>query len=45
MPVYLWEGRNRNNQIQKGEIDAVSEDAVRVHLNRIRIVPQNKEKA
>ncbi len=39
MPVYLWEGRNRNNQIQKGEIDAVSEDAVRVHLNRIRIVP------
>ena len=44
MPVYLWEGRNRNNQIQKGEIDAVSEDAVRVHLNRIRIVPNKIKK-
>ena len=44
MPVYLWEGKNRNNQIQKGEIDAVSEDAVRVHLNRIRIVPSKIKK-
>ncbi len=39
MPVYLWEGRNRNNQIQKGQIEAVSEDAVRTHLSRVRIVP------
>ena len=39
MTVYLWEGKNRNNQIQKGELDAPSEDAVRAHLNRLRIVP------
>jgi type IV pilus assembly protein PilC len=44
MTVYLWEGKNRNNQIQKGEIDAVNEDAVRVHLNRIRIVPSKIKK-
>jgi type IV pilus assembly protein PilC len=44
MPVYLWEGKNRSNQIQKGEIDAVNEDAVRVHLNRIRIVPSKIKK-
>ncbi len=44
MPVYLWEGKNRNNQIQKGEIEAVNEDAVRVHLNRIRIVPSKIKK-
>lgn len=44
MTVYLWEGKNRNNQIQKGEIDTVNEDAVRVHLNRIRIVPSKIKK-
>src|SRR3990172_1684548 len=31
MPVYVWEGKNRNNQIQKGELEASSEDAVRSH--------------
>ena len=44
MPVYLWEGKNRNNQIQKGEIDAPSETAVRAHLNRIRVVPSKIKK-
>jgi type IV pilus assembly protein PilC len=44
MPVYLWEGKNRNNQIQKGEMEAASEDAIRVHLNRIRIVPTKIKK-
>ncbi|MGD8847699.1 MAG: type II secretion system F family protein, partial [Desulfobacteraceae bacterium] len=39
MPVYLWEGKNRSNQIQKGEFEAPNEDAVRAHLNRIRIIP------
>jgi type IV pilus assembly protein PilC len=39
MPVYLWEGKNRSNQVQKGEFDAPNEDAVRAHLNRIRIIP------
>jgi type IV pilus assembly protein PilC len=44
MPVYLWEGKNRNNQIQKGELEALSEDAVRAHLNRIRIIPSKVKK-
>lgn len=44
MSVYLWEGKNRNNQTQKGEMEAVSEQAVRAHLNRIRIVPSKIKK-
>jgi type IV pilus assembly protein PilC len=44
MPVYLWEGRNRSNQIQKGQMESVSEQAVRAHLNRIRIVPTKIKK-
>jgi type IV pilus assembly protein PilC len=37
MPVYLWEGRNKSNMVQKGELDAPNEEAVRVHLGRARI--------
>jgi type IV pilus assembly protein PilC len=44
MPVFLWEGRNRNNQIQKGELEAVSAEAVRAHLSRIRISPTKVKK-
>ncbi|MBT8339324.1 MAG: type II secretion system F family protein [Desulfatitalea sp.] len=44
MPVYLWEGKNRNNQKQKGELDAVSEAAVRAQLSRLRIVPTKVKK-
>jgi type IV pilus assembly protein PilC len=44
MPVYLWEGKNRNNQIQKGELEAPSEDAVRAQLNRLRIAPNKIKK-
>lgn len=44
MPVYLWEGKNRNNQIQKGELEAPNEDAIRAHLNRLRIVPNKIKK-
>lgn len=43
MPVYLWEvkreGKNRNNQVQKGELELPSEEAVRAHLGRLGIVP------
>jgi type IV pilus assembly protein PilC len=39
MSVYLWEGKNKANQIQKGQLEAVSDEAVRAHLNRLRIVP------
>lgn len=44
MPLYLWEGKNRNNQIQKGELEAPNEDAVRAHLNRVRIIPSKIKK-
>lgn len=44
MPVYLWEGKNRNNQIQKGELEVPNEEAVRAHLNRIRIIPSKIKK-
>jgi type IV pilus assembly protein PilC len=44
MPVYLWEGKNRNNQIQKGELEAPHEDAVRAYLNRTKIVPNKIKK-
>ena len=44
MTVYLWEGKNRNNQIQKGQLEAPSEDAVRAQLNRLRIVPKKIKK-
>ncbi len=44
MPVFLWEGKNRNNQTQKGELEAASEEAVRAHLNRIRIAPTKVKK-
>ncbi|MDA8141239.1 MAG: type II secretion system F family protein [Desulfobacteraceae bacterium] len=44
MPVFLWEGKNRNNQIQKGQLEAANEEAVRAHLGRIRIVPTKVKK-
>jgi len=44
MPVFLWEGRNRNNQVQKGELEAVSAEAVRAHLTRIRVSPTKIKK-
>jgi type IV pilus assembly protein PilC len=37
MPVYLWEGKNKNNMVQKGELDAPNEEAVRAQLGRARI--------
>jgi type IV pilus assembly protein PilC len=37
MTVYLWEGRNKSNLVQKGELDAASEEAVRAQLGRARI--------
>ncbi|MGD9096833.1 MAG: type II secretion system F family protein [Desulfobacterales bacterium] len=44
MPVYLWVGKNRRGEIQKGEMDAASEDAVRSHLARIKIAPTRIKK-
>jgi len=39
MQVYIWEGRTRKGKIQKGEIEAVSEPAVRMQLGRQKITP------
>ncbi len=39
MPVYLWVGKNRLNKIQKGEIEAPNEQAVRASLARQKIQP------
>jgi type IV pilus assembly protein PilC len=44
MPVYLWVGKNRNGDVQKGELDLASEDAVRSHLTKIRITPTKIKK-
>ena len=44
MPIYLWEGKNRNNIVQKGEMDASSEDLVRSNLSRLRITPTKIKK-
>jgi type IV pilus assembly protein PilC len=44
MPVYQWVGKNRKNEDQKGEIEAVSEEAVKAQLIRQRIVPTRIKK-
>ena len=44
MPVYLWEGKNRNNVVQKGEMEATSEDVVRSNLGKLRIAPTKIKK-
>ena len=44
MPVYLWEGTNRKNEVQKGELEAPDEQAVRTHLGRLRVNPTKIKK-
>jgi len=39
MPVYVWTGKNRSAVTQKGEIEAVNEEAVKAQLIRQRITP------
>lgn len=39
MPVYIWKGKTARGDIQKGEIEAVSESAVRMQLRRQKILP------
>jgi len=39
MPIYLWVGKNRKNEVQKGEMEAPTVDAVRAALNRQKIIP------
>ncbi|MDL2321658.1 type II secretion system F family protein, partial [Desulfosarcina sp. OttesenSCG-928-B08] len=41
---YIWEGKNRNNLVQKGELEAVNEAAVRDMLSKRRIMPTKIKK-
>jgi len=43
MPVYLWEGKRRNDN-QKGEMDVSDEAAVRAQLQRMGITPTKIKK-
>jgi type IV pilus assembly protein PilC len=44
MPIFIWEGKNRKNELQKGEMEAATEDAVRASLQRMQIVPAKIKK-
>jgi type IV pilus assembly protein PilC len=44
MPVFQWEGKNRSDQIQKGELEAQSEEAVKANLARVKITPTKIKK-
>jgi len=39
MPVFQWEGRNRRNELQRGEMEALNAEVVRANLARLRITP------
>ncbi len=39
MPVYLWEGVTRKDELKKGEIEAADELAVRTFLRRQALNP------
>ncbi|OQY03938.1 MAG: pilus assembly protein PilC [Desulfobacteraceae bacterium 4572_123] len=39
MPIYLWEGKNKKEETQKGEMEAPNEEVVRSNLHRLRITP------
>lgn len=39
MPVYLWQGKNKKGDVQKGEIEVPNEAAVRAQLQKMRITP------
>ncbi len=44
MPVFQWEGKDRSNQLQKGEMEAANEQAVRSMLARQQIKPDKIKK-
>jgi type IV pilus assembly protein PilC len=39
MSVYVWEGKNKLGEVQKGEMEAASDEIIRAALNRMRILP------
>lgn len=44
MPIFQWEGKDRSNQTQKGEMEAANEQAVRSMLARQQINPDKIKK-
>jgi type IV pilus assembly protein PilC len=44
MAVYVWEGKNRMGEVQKGEMEAASDAIIRAALNRLRISPTKIKK-
>ena len=44
MPIYLWEGKNRKNEVRKGEMEASDENAVKANLFRQKITPTKVKK-
>ena len=44
MPIYLWEGKNRKNEVRKGEMEAPDENAVKANLFRQKITPTKVKK-
>lgn len=37
MPVFVWTGKDKAGKIQKGEMEALSQQAVKSHLSKLRI--------
>jgi type IV pilus assembly protein PilC len=39
MPIYKWEGKTLKGAIKKGEMEAATEGAIRIHLRQQNIIP------
>ncbi|MBW1821346.1 MAG: type II secretion system F family protein, partial [Deltaproteobacteria bacterium] len=44
MPVFIWAGKNKKGDIQKGEMEASTEEAVLANLKRMKIEPTKVKK-
>ncbi|MBW2107361.1 MAG: type II secretion system F family protein [Deltaproteobacteria bacterium] len=44
MAIYLWQGTDRKGAVQKGELEAADEAAVRSQLRRMKITPSKIKK-
>lgn len=44
MSIYIWEGKNRRGETQKGEMEAANEAIIRSTLNKLRISPKKIKK-
>jgi type IV pilus assembly protein PilC len=43
MPIYKWEGKTAKGAVKKGEMEAPSEAAIRIHLRQQNIIPTKIE--